>query len=112
MAELRKPFPLLCLKDCFLPGENWHKIYISGVPGRDKGIKRLKSYFFIKLLRMEKTNKILSITQQIEALNEQYETALKSGEEFSTLKDIRDQLKLLQLQLVSINSNENDDGLK
>lgn len=59
---------------------------------------------------MEKINRILSIRQQIEALNEQYETALKSGEEFSMLKNIRDQLKLLQLQLVSIHGNENDDN--
>ena len=79
----------------------WHKIYIS--EGEEKiMLQRLNNSFF-KLMATEKTNADL-LRQQIETLNEQYDMALRNGDEFSILRNIREQLKLLQ-QHLSTNGN-------
>ena len=56
----------------------------------------------------EKTNPDILIRQQIETLNEQYDMALKNGDEFSILRNIREQLKSLQQLLANGNSDGND----
>lgn len=50
------------------------------------------------------------LEQRIEALTKQYEEGLKNGTEFSVLKDIRDQLKLLKKSLGA--SNDPGEKLK
>ena len=58
----------------------------------------------------ERTNPDLLIRQQIETLNEQYDMALKNGDEFSILRNIREQLKSLQHLLANGNNNGNDNS--
>lgn len=60
---------------------------------------------------MEKNgNKYSTLKQQIESLSMQYEAALKNGVEFSTLKEIKEKIKLLKQQLPdATNGNTADD---
>ncbi|HEX7903032.1 MAG TPA: hypothetical protein VF487_04055 [Chitinophagaceae bacterium] len=58
---------------------------------------------------MERTNADL-LRQQIETLNEQYDMALKNGDEFSILRNIREQLKSLQHLLSNGNNNGSDNA--
>lgn len=61
-------------------------------------------------MKTERTNPDLLIRQQIETLNEQYDMALKNGDEFSILRNIREQLKSLQHLLANGNSEGNDNS--
>lgn len=47
------------------------------------------------------------LQNRIQELTRQYEKALQNGEEFSVLKEIRDELRLLTQQM---NGNGNGDG--
>lgn len=58
----------------------------------------------------ERTNPDILIRQQIKTLNEQYDMALKNGDEFSILRTIREQLKSLQQLLANGNSDGNDNS--
>lgn len=59
---------------------------------------------------MGKSEKHTRIEERIQELTQQYENALKKGEEFSVLKEIRDQLRQLHQQLPGETPGQLDDG--